>query len=280
MQPEKAYVPVNADNDNNSPMNNGIPRNRDFNKSPIAAEDDLVKVDVFYSPMNADGYFTIVITQGPTATRIRLWDSPTKQAQVYSGSYPETDFPKPFYIEGVEPSYSSTDFALISLTYTFTHPTTGQQESVEDVEQVLVTPLINSFAVTPAPVPNIHFFDFNSNSGLQGLIAMGPNAEAGAAFTASVRRSSMLGNLIFVNNDINDLNGSVHNLEGAFTHHPNGGVPSYKVVPKNNVTHPILDTLDPAPPNIPMPAYSVNFVYTTNDGDFQSIMAHLKKTAT
>jgi hypothetical protein len=137
-----------------------------------------------------------------------------------------------------------------------------------EIEEVIVTPLINSFAVTPLPAPNIHFWNFEN--GLLGLAAFGPNVEPGATFTGSVRRSSMLGNLIFVQNDLAESGGQTHNLPAGFIYRP--PIVPHNIVLKQGLTFPMLDT-DATNPNPPLPAYNIEFSYPVNTPDHQHIEA-------
>jgi hypothetical protein len=204
------YVPVNADDDNGSAVTNGIPAIRDFSKQPLTNDDpDLLSATLFADtslPPPPNGSWTVSITPLVVPGTIALWTDRMKTAR-FSPSGLGTF---KFYIEGTHESASLNELTL-TFTYNYTD-INNVKRSASASATITVTPLINSFSVTPnsdAGDPNKQNIVFangpNANSGLQ---AATPSRAEGALFKAVVLKGPLRGDLRFIQNVLDLNNGA------------------------------------------------------------------------
>lgn len=263
------YVPVNADNTNNSTVTNGIPAKRDFNVAPmvdaqtlqLVTDTDLLSATLTTSGLPPGGRWGITYYYNGNNGRIALWTDQEKTASFFpSGTGP---FP-PFYVEGTHESSALND---ITLTFQYTVGTPPNQTIYSASGNITVTPLINNFTVTPAngdAGPNIDFLDQNPVDGLKGLQAYVPPAIPGATFNAAVTRSNLAGNEVFIQNVDSVTNAPHQGSAAGWVYTQASGLANENYVPINGTALPYLDS-DAAH----SPEYNLNFKYTTNTADTQ-----------
>ena len=109
-------VPINADNDNGSPVTNEIPAVRDFDKVMLTrADPDLRPVHVRVTPdlpAILPGLFRIKVTSSGYG-RIALWQDPWKRNRVnLTQTYTSLDLPRIIYVEGLENSQRLSDVIM------------------------------------------------------------------------------------------------------------------------------------------------------------------------
>jgi hypothetical protein len=251
------YIPVNADDDNGSPMTDGIPVRRDFSVQPLedaqtgnpVDDKDLVKAVVSFGPDGLPGHgpsnILSVSVSYAGSGRVELWNDASKDEAYTTGTRPAGN--DTFYIEGTVPSSSLND-VTIEATWTWVD-NTGNHEIGTDA-QVTVTPIVNSLAVTPKNPAQTTFVtdptgaQIGVNSGQQaGNGQLGDSQAPGATFGANVTRSGAPGNAIFIQNVssyTNNLNGNTH----AVVYTAASGFPALDLVTRwmgQNVPVPILD---------------------------------------
>lgn len=198
-----ANVPVNADNDNGSNVTNGIPTQRDFNVNPLPkADPDLLQGTVTALNVAGGGTWTRTLTQ--IGGQIKLWTDAKKSAAFTTP--PAGQLTATFYIEGFHESVSANDVKL-----SFKYTVNGNSYTSNNLT-ITVTPLIQSFTVTPgldagdANKQNIIFF--NGTDGNQGLAALTPKLIPGASFKSVVVKTGLTGNLMFIQNVSDAVNGN------------------------------------------------------------------------
>jgi hypothetical protein len=178
-----AFVPVNTDDYNGSPVTNGIPQQRDFSVAPLpVADPNLISgtVQGWGSVNTLPGTWSISVSS-TDAGSAALWIDQKKTAPFTSANCPGT-----FYVEGVHESPVVNDLT-IKATYTFTN---GGAKVTSNLP-FTVTPVINAFSVTPAAAPNIFFTNQGPPAnGLNGLESGAPGVAPGATFSANVTRSN------------------------------------------------------------------------------------------
>jgi hypothetical protein len=262
--PQPPYVPVNADNDNGSAVTNGIPAKRDFSVNPLPVNDpELLQGSVVIQGLPAGGTWTLSL--GPPPSKIALWKDQMKTAP-----FTAADAPGIFYIEGLHESANANDFAQISFTYT-----PPRMVLTAGSGTVLVTPIINSFTVTPAGGANGQNINFvngvDGGNGVQAFIP-GPPIVPGASFGGNLTVTALNGNPVLIQNYINAQNGAngttfkfnpVGYLFAAGTNPPAANLVLIQG------TFPVLDTENPRPAT---PEYDVH-VQVTNDGNTATIKA-------
>jgi hypothetical protein len=258
------YVPVNADNTNNSAVTNGIPAQRDFNVAPMvdAQTHQLVNdTDLLAATLTADrtlpaGTWSTTITYTPPGAQIALWTNQMKTANFSPNGLGTMRF----YIEGV---HESTRLNDVTLTFQYTVGTPPNQTIYSASAKITVTPLINSFTVTGAAGQNINFVDQNPVDGLKGLAAeILPNTP-GATFNAGVTRTNLNGKEVFIQN-IYAVTNAPHGGAAGWVFTKASGLASENDVPINGTAFPYLDSRQAVSPE-----YNLNFNYTTNTADTQ-----------
>jgi hypothetical protein len=193
-----AYVPVNADDDNGSGAPFGIPDKRDFAVNPIAKNDpQLLSATLTADPTLGAGTWSITTTYNPPGALIALWTDQKKTAKFFPGGLGTMKF----YIEGVHESSALND---VTLTFQYTVGTPPNQTIYSASAKITVTPLINSFTITPAPPQNINFINGVDATG--GMRAAN-GATPGGTFNASVTYTNLPGNLVFIQNFMKIING-------------------------------------------------------------------------
>src|SRR5262249_58406706 len=102
-----AFVPINANNDNGTVVNEEVPTRRDFNVAPLWSfwtgfinDPDLIPVNVVVNPnMGLPGFFTISVAN-PGVGQIRLWREQSKKQRGEGACTPAT-ITRDLYIQGV-----------------------------------------------------------------------------------------------------------------------------------------------------------------------------------
>jgi hypothetical protein len=174
--PQGPWVPINANDDNKSPVTNMIPAIRDYNylrQLPGHLIDpQLQPLNITINNPNPLGFVDLEIQQVAGATgQIRLWSDDRKTSQITPGIYPVVGpnaLPATIYVEGVNPT-SRTIVAnaiqsppvpdnTITLTYFMVNPAMpGGGIPVVPVGQaqvsVGVTPVTQIFTINNEPVP-------------------------------------------------------------------------------------------------------------------------------
>src|ERR1700687_4748505 len=170
-------VPVNADDDNGSAVTNGIPTQRDFIVAPMpngTTDKDILPYTVCASGVPAGGTWQMFLTQTGKG-KVSLWTDATKKAAF---TVPQGVVGFGFSIEGTHESAAAGDISLW-----FAYTVNGVSYPTNTIA-ITVTPLINSFAVTPgkdAGDPNGQNIVFvNGINGNQGLKAVTPGGINGA----------------------------------------------------------------------------------------------------
>jgi hypothetical protein len=175
------FVPVNADNDNNSDLATdkngktipGIATKRDFNVFPITA--------VGLPP---GGAWSIWWTYSGTG-KIALWADQKKTAAFTP--------PGAFYVEGGHESS-----ALNDVTLEFDYTVGGVKYSAST--QITVTPLITDFTIKPTLKNGGVWFTVGNNA-LQGLTTHWQGSPTpGAYFGAQLTDTNLSGNPVFIHN--------------------------------------------------------------------------------
>jgi hypothetical protein len=272
-----AFIPVNADDDNGSQVTNGIPAQRDFNVWPIPGGDPELQSASVTVNCNVPGELAWSAYQIGTG-RIALWTDNTKSAPVASAwQVPPGQHTYTFSIEGAHESSFLND---VTLDFGFTFNITGTPQVVPASQDMTVTPLINSFAVTPAGgTTGQNIFFTSGNNGNMGLAA-GQVDAAGTPtvftkFTASVNDTNLPGALTFVQNIENVQNGvngpgggtTYKNQPVGWLYDATGPAGAANLVVKNGSPFPLLDI----PSNATDPDYPFYFQIIQNDGTTYSI---------
>lgn len=257
------FIPYNANDTNGSPKTDGVPQFRDLNVNPmrswrpgdtepagpLIADPELVTATVTVGNWFALGAITWQVNIKPGGGQIRFWQEATKEHQypVNPGGPTST-----FYIEGTDNSAALND-VTIKFFYDIQMP--GQPpQHVETSQNVTVTPMVESFSVTPkAPATVTLGKDaagrvVGLNSGQQSADGMPPGSGAvGATFASSVNKSGVGGDKFLVQNMMEVNNGAGGGL--VFT--AASGRPSLRLLPTSEAL-PLLDKVDaelPPPPD-------------------------------
>jgi hypothetical protein len=140
---------VNADDDNGSAVTNGIPATRDFSATNLPAPDPELQVAIVDNTCPTGGTYSVWATQNATSGQVSFWQDPQKQAALAAtfADPPLHNFS--FYIEGDHESQALND-VTINVQYTWTDPVSGNPVTSTPTSQLTVTPVINSFNLTPA----------------------------------------------------------------------------------------------------------------------------------
>jgi hypothetical protein len=217
--PNGPWVPVNANNDNNSGVTNEIPATRDFNApGPFAAADpELMPVNVGLPLwMQLNGQFVIRFDQTASGGHIKLWKDPKKGPgqEITSGmAFTRATLPTTFYVEGTNPTiavpvegggYDPRPDVKIWLTYIELNCPQFNVQIGATSADVVVTPVITRFNMLPGVVDTILFqVPVPPNDtlvrGLQTLGA-GPGQPAGMTFNAVLDRRNLEGDMIYIQN--------------------------------------------------------------------------------
>jgi hypothetical protein len=150
-------------------------------------------------------------------------------------------------LEGFEPSSELRDIS-VSVNYVLQGNLTGWRVFGSDALAVTVTPVIDSFSITPGRV------DWkNGVNGLNGLATdlSERNGAPGASFQAKVFKENLAGEVTIIQNLTNALNGA-HGFGAGWVFTGASGRPSLNtaltIAPK---TFPVLDRIgDPPPPDV------------------------------
>jgi len=205
-----AFIPVNADDDNGSDVTDGIgsdtigiPEKRDFNVSPIVGKDDpeLLAGTLQGVGLPPGSWSITVGTHG--LGQVKLWADKRKQAPFA----PTGQGTFTFYAEGVHESSSLND-VFITAQWIPTPPNFGNWGMSVTTT---VTPLINSFTITPAGpagTQNINFINgVDATAGIKAAVLPLPPGPPGAKFDASLTYTSLTGNPVFVQDFWDIING-------------------------------------------------------------------------
>ena len=222
LTPDSSFVPINADNDNDSPVTNEIPQTRDFNttlgwqcQQPYI-DNDLVKVRVTVNPdVGLPGFFTISVANNGTG-QIRLWKRDDKVGGRAEGAYTQAglaNLNNTFYMEGFEPSVRDGNGLVVKSVVTVQYLFVGQNglplAAGQDQFAATVTPVINNFTITGNGVKFM-----NGMNGLNGM-ETGAGAAPGASFLATVTRTDVTGNVVYIQNLQGVENGGIGVPAGA-----------------------------------------------------------------
>jgi hypothetical protein len=175
------YVPVNADDDNKSPLAKdanqntipGIPTKRDFNVTVDVNgnqfnDPELLPGSVSLNDLNGGGWAMSITYSGNG--RITLWTDAKKSAEfTIPAGWPGGNF----YIEGTHESSKLNDIDL-----QFTYTINGIKHIADAL--ITVTPLIQSFGVATPAGQSVNFT--NGIDGSLGLKATDNNGNASAQF--------------------------------------------------------------------------------------------------
>ena len=201
-------IPVNADSENNEQPSRkkfGFPLVRDFSVRPIPGGDaEIVGGTVSLSGLGANGVFGVSITYLGGTGKIALW---ADKAKVNPLSMPPPGTQSfPFFVEGVHESSFAQDVKL-----KFIYNLNGQQYFVDQL--LTVTQLITQFTAYPARDitggQNIYFTNYDGlNNGIGGLSGeVIPLGVPGISFTGIVTRTGLTGDLVFIQDGIDAING-------------------------------------------------------------------------
>jgi hypothetical protein len=204
-----AFVPINANDDNGSPITNEIPTDRDFdtnldfNTAQPFLDPDLVPATVTVNP-NVGLPGTVSISVGPESVgQIRLWDDPWRQNH-WQGVYTMAQLPKTFYMEGIESSWAQRDLTVIA-RYSFVGANGQVVAAGSDQLAVSVTPIVNFLSIgtrgpngtifLSAPDPD------NPNVYINyGVHTLGYLGYKGVVFDAGAFTRGVSGSLRFIQN--------------------------------------------------------------------------------
>jgi hypothetical protein len=277
-----AFVPVNADDDNGSAVTNGIPAQRDFDVAPLPVNDQDLLAASLEIQCSVGGTLTWGLGPPAGTGNINAWmdQKKTQQLQLPATTTPP-DQTINFFIEGTHESSVANDVTLF-FTFTYVGSPDGSLVTVKAQQQITVTPLINSFTLTPAGGTNgqniVFTVGMNANSGLWAK-ATGKNvgvAGDGMVFAANVNDTNLSGDLTFIHNVENVQNGvnvptkdNNGNLVG-FLYGQGGPAASANLVVKDVKAFPLLDVN----PGANHPDYDyVDFSILQNDGTTYAIQA-------
>jgi hypothetical protein len=256
--PNGTYVPVNADNDNGSVFKApGIPTTRDLNsfKTLTKVDPELQQVNIAVTPGGVlPGSFRLTFSTAGTGS-VRLWTDANKTSQiVYGATWLSRLLPPSFFVEGLKsttatqgPGGPSTPLDVtISLVYSV-----ASGGSVTGKVDLAVTPVVNSFTVTPAAGQNINFIEL-APMGPQGLTAqaiVGGAFQPGEVVKADVRNGSNV-TMHFVQNITEAKNGANGSAAG-FVYTAASSLANLNLVPDTTqnptLTFPCLDSLSNSP---------------------------------
>jgi hypothetical protein len=215
--PNGPWVPVNANNDNNSGVTNEIPATRDFNAPGpfVAADPELMPVNVGLPlGMQLNGQFVIRFDQTANGGHIKLWKDPKKGPgqEITSGmTFTRATLPTTFYVEGTNPTiavpvagggYDPRADVKIWLTYLeLSCPQFNVQIGATSAD-VVVTPVITRFNMIPGIVRRLTFDVTPGDTLVRGMQAQaaGPGQPAGMTFDAVLDRRNLDGDMIYVQN--------------------------------------------------------------------------------
>jgi hypothetical protein len=219
----------------------GIPTKRDFSVSPLKVNDpELLQATLTADPSLGAGTWSITTTYNPPGALIALWTDQKKTAKFFPSGLGTMNF----YIEGVHESSALND---VTLTFQYTVGTPPNQTIYSASAKITVTPLINTFGVTPnadagdANKQNV-VFDQGNNAN-SGLDADTPSRAPGALFKGVALKVPLRGDLRFIHNvgDVeNGFNGTKNNA-GAKVGWLYANGTSSNVVLINDRTFPLLD---------------------------------------
>ena len=194
-------IPLNADDDNGSAITNGIPATRDFNATNLPQVDPELKAATITNTYPSGGMYTLDWSADSDAG-ISFWADQQKKQPITPGLQPETL--SNYYVEGDQPSSAQGD-VLVFLTYWYGYENT---ESVETIVNLTVTPIVNSFTLTPGGGANGQNIVFvNGRDGTDGVQAATPGGGPGISFAANLTITSMPGQPVFVQNVLRIDNG-------------------------------------------------------------------------
>jgi hypothetical protein len=268
------YIPLNANDTNNSPQSNGIPRQRDFNVQPMVNtqtgqpidDPELIQATVTFGPIGQMPPNSLAV--GATYTgdgRVRLWNNDQKGTTYTGGMMFQGN--STFYIEGTQQSSSVND---VTINARWTWADNTGQHTVSTSQPVTVTPITVALGVGPKNPPQVTFVNIPGPAGLNSGTQSGPNMPLnsganGATFGATVTRSGVGGNARFIQNVYDIYN----NGQGGVVYTVASGL-NPRSLNVGNAQLPLLDMVDQAQP--PLPDYqSPNFAYTTNTADTQQL---------
>jgi hypothetical protein len=249
------YVPVNADDDNGSALTNGIPAKRDFDVQPMTVADpELIQATVSYPPGTITAVSLVFTGNGKAA----LWTDQKKTAPYTVPTPPVSS--TSFYVEGTRPSSALWD---VSLKVSYVNSAPGSNPVTFTTPAITVTPVVNSFTVTPHAAPSVVFWTGVNGNGLSGLFTSGQgDAKPGAAFDAQVTRTNTGGTGYFIQTFVGVDNGAGGAAAGwVFT--AASGLPNLNSLLSPGDTFPILDNA-PRPPN---PFYPLDWSTAGSDAN-------------
>jgi hypothetical protein len=200
------------------------------------------------------GGITWQVNRQPGAGEIRFWKEATKETQ-----YPAMPAgpSSTFYIEGTGMSSALNDVE-IKFFYNIQMP--GQpMQHVETTKTVTVTPMLESFTVTPKSPPKVTVM-LHGGGALQGLTSGQQSAPGepfdsgavGATFASAVNKSGVSGDKFYVQNMMNVTNGSPGGSPAGLVFMAFSNKPPMNLVPKQGLEWPLLDKINlevPPPPD-------------------------------
>jgi hypothetical protein len=264
------YVPVNADNDNGSPLVKdfpGIPTKRDFEVHPLPVNDpELISGSINSFGLPGGGVWSTSITYSGLG-RILLWVD-QKKTVLFNP-------PGSFYVEGTHESS-----ALNDVTLEFDYTVGGVKYSRSG--QITVTPVIKTFyEYIWNTTQNVWFTDANGRGGgtdaTLGMTTLGVIDPYAVLFHAELIDTSLSGKPVYIMNVLNVENGkqgtknSAGNPVGAtFSQGPGAWLGQSLVITssaiQNGAAFPLLDSTSATTPEYPLS-------YSSNDGNKATIEA-------
>jgi hypothetical protein len=256
------FVPINANNDNRSDVTNEIPKKRDDTElvdrdGKRFVDNDLKPVNIVVNPnVGLPGFFVLSATNSGVG-QIKLWTDNTKPARAES-TYTQATLPSKIYVEGTEPGAALRE-SEVSLTYLFVTASGLPIDAGADRVKVTVTPVITNFAITPGQVVFANGTDGRAGMKTTGA---GPLGTAGALFDATMTRTGAAGNVTFIQNFLNVVNGA-YGVPAGWVFTAASGRPKLNMVLTQGANFPILDkdgdtTVSPDYDNIRTPVWDAN----------------------
>jgi hypothetical protein len=191
------YFPLNANNDNGSPLTNGWPKTRDLDVSPNPNEKDLVQIVLDASGLPPNTPLTWNLS-APTSGHavVKAWTDSIKTAPVglpYSVTGKSGSDPL-YYLEGTAEGYALMEISL-------TLQVTVNGSTATDIVNVTVTPVLQSFTVATnvkgsQPGPGT---DANGGPTLTSLYSA-PMDTSAMNMSAQAANNSINGELAFIQN--------------------------------------------------------------------------------
>lgn len=201
------YIPVNANNHNNSSMARPeIPRKRDFSYLPTdpgGTDPNLIQVNVTVGANMPAGFFVLsviyngnVFENGNHTGEIRLWKRREKGSEnliTVPGVFSAAGMPRFFYVEGLEPSENENE-TIIRLEWFSINGLGAPVARVARNLSLTVTPVITASSLNTATGGNGGIRFIMGNNGLRGMAAGQPfgnlnfpNQNPGARFSATLK---------------------------------------------------------------------------------------------